>query len=74
MMQAGGVNMIGENIKRYRIAALFTRKALALRLGMQGRSGEETIYKWETGKRPIPLKYFRPLHDIIGIPFEKLIP
>ena len=66
--------MPGEELKRYRLAALYTRKALGQALGLSGRCADIYIYKWEVGERAIPVKYFRRLHELLDIPYEKLIP
>lgn len=66
--------MIGEELKRYRINAFLTQKRLGELLGFKGRTAESVIQQWEYNQKTVPLKHFRKLHELIGIPYEKLIP
>ena len=66
--------MVCDEVKRYRLNALYSRRELGELLGFRGRTAESVIQKWETGERNVPLKHFRKLHEILHIPYEKLIP
>lgn len=66
--------MVKDEVKRYRLNALYSRRELGELLGFHGRTAESVIQKWEDGSRCVPLKHFRKLHEILGIPYEKLIP
>ena len=66
--------MIGEELKRYRLNAFITQKHLGELLGFHGRTAERIIQRWEHGDINIPLKHFRKLHELIGIPYEKMVP
>ena len=65
---------IGSELKRYRELSFLTQRRLGELLGYQGRCAELSVQQWEYDKRLVPLKHFRKLHQIIGIPYEKLIP
>jgi transcriptional regulator with XRE-family HTH domain len=66
--------MIGEELRKYRINAIYTQQQLGEALGFRGRIAEITIQKWEYNERRIPLHHMRKLHELIGIPYEKMIP
>ena len=66
---------IGSELQRYRERSHLTRKRLGVLLGFPALYAEQIIYQWESGRKAfVPLKHFRKLHELIGIPYEKLIP
>ena len=65
---------IGSELKRYRERSYITQKRLGVMLGFPEQYAEAIIHHWEHDKRNVPLKHFRKLHELIGIPYEKLIP
>ena len=66
--------MVGNELRKYRLNAFLTQRKLGELLGMHGRCAETTVQKWEYGKQLVPLRHFRKLHELIGIPYEKLVP
>ena len=66
--------MIGDEVKRYREHAHLTQQRLGLMLGFPPSTARLSVSQWEQNRSPVPLKHFRKLHEIIGIPYEKLIP
>ena len=69
-----GDSMDGKEIQRYRINAVYTQKELGEALGFHGHTAEIVIQQWESGRRHVPLKHLRKLHELIRIPYEKIIP
>lgn len=70
----GGVDMTGTDLKKYRVRKNFTQKQLGLLLGYNEKSAERTVQHWELDARPIPVKHYRALSKILGVPLEKFIP
>lgn len=65
---------IGAELRKYRISSCYTQQALGEALGYARPSAALLIRKMELGIIPVPLKHIRKLHDLTGIPYEKLIP
>lgn len=66
--------MTGEELKNARIRKCLTQKRLGLMLGYGQLTADTVVQKWEYGERPIPIKHFRKLSEILEIPLEKFIP
>lgn len=66
--------MTGEELKKLRQNKCITQMRLGEMLGYKGKSAECTVQNWEYGKQPIPMKHFRKLSLILGVPLEKFIP
>lgn len=66
--------MTGEELKKLRVKKGITQRKLGELIGYEGRSAEVVVQQWEYGKQPIPLKHFRALAKVLGIPVEKFIP
>jgi len=66
--------MRGEELKRARIRKQLTQKRLGLMLGYGDLTADTVVQKWEYGERPIPMKHFRKLSEILEIPLERFIP
>lgn len=66
--------MTGEELKKARIRKQLTQQRLGLMLGYQKNTADTVVQKWEYGQKPIPLKHFRKLSQILEVPLEKFIP
>ena len=66
--------MIGEEVQRYRLRSHITQQRLGELMGFRGATARIVIQQWEQNKRHVPLKHFRRLHELINIPYEKLVP
>ena len=66
--------MTGEELKNARLRAHITQRKLGLLLGYKVDTADTVVQKWEYGERPIPMKHFRELSKILGVPLEKFIP
>ena len=66
--------MTGDELKRARIRKNLTQMRLGLMLGYGKTTADTVVQKWEYGEKPIPLKHFRKLSEILEIPLEKFIP
>lgn len=65
---------IGEIIQQKRKAAKLTQIQLGNMVGIEGRTGETTVQKWEHNLQSPSLKYLRPLCRALGCTLEELIP
>ena len=61
---------MGLELKVWRTRARLTQKRLGEKLSCSGQE----IYAWEIGKRPIPIKYFIQLPNILGCNLDDLNP
>ena len=66
--------MINEELKEARIRNCLTQKRLGELMGYKGRTAEVIVQRWEYGVAPIPLKHFRRLSELLGIPLDHFIP
>lgn len=66
--------MTGEELKRARIRKQLTQMRLGTMLGYKKSTADTVIQKWEYGEKPIPMKHFRKLSEILEVPLEKFIP
>ena len=66
--------MTGEEFRELRVRKHITQMKLGEMLGYKGRSAECVVQSWEYGRRPIPMKHFRKLSEILGVPLERFIP
>lgn len=66
--------MTGEDLRKYRIAKQYTQRRLGELLGYTGQSADVVVQRWEYGVRPIPVKHFRRLSEVLCVPLEKFIP
>lgn len=59
---------LGERIRELReSAARLTRKRVGEELGFSGRSAEQTVYEWETGRRQLPAAEVPALAKALGV-------
>ena len=65
---------IGEIIQQKRKAKQLTQIQLGNMIGLDGRSGEVTIQRWEHDRVSPTVKYLRPLCAALGCTLEELIP
>lgn len=65
---------IGEIIQTKRKAKKLTQIQLGNMIGIEGRSGEVTIQRWEHNRITPTVKYLRPLCRVLGCTLEELIP
>jgi len=65
---------IGEIIQMKRKAAHLTQLQLGNMVGIEGRSGEVTIQRWEHNRITPTVKYLRPLCRALKCTLEELIP
>lgn len=65
---------IGENIQRLRKQAGLTQRKLGELIGLNGRSGENHVQKWEYNIQSPSAKYLRPLCRALNCTLEQLIP
>lgn len=65
---------IGEIIQQKRKAAGMTQRQLGEAIGIEGRSGENHVQKWEYNQLTPSLKYLRPLCRALHCTLEELIP
>ena len=65
---------IGEIIQHKRKAAGLTQIQLGNMVGIEGRTGETTVQKWEYNQQSPSLKYLRPLCRVLHCTLEELIP
>lgn len=63
-----------KELKEARIMSCLTQQRLGEILGFKGRCAIITVQRWESGERPIPIKYWRQLSGLLGIPLEHFIP
>lgn len=66
--------MKGDELRRARIRKQLTQKRLGLMLGYGQLTADTVVQKWEYGERPIPMKHFRKLSEILEVPLDKFIP
>ena len=65
---------LGENISTMRKTVGLTQMQLGSMIGLEGRSGEVTIQRWEHDRTSPTVKYLRPLCRALGCTLEELIP
>ena len=65
---------IGEIIQMKRKSAHLTQLQLGNMVGIEGRTGETTVQKWEHNLQSPSLKYLRPLCRALKCTLEELIP
>lgn len=65
---------IGEIIQQKRKEAGMTQLQLGNAIGIEGRSGETTVQRWEHNRISPTVKYLRPLCRALGCTLEELIP
>jgi transcriptional regulator with XRE-family HTH domain len=65
---------IGEIIQQKRKQANLTQIQLGNIIGLEGRSGEVTIQRWEHDRVSPTVKYLRPLCRALHCTLEELIP
>jgi len=65
---------IGEIIQQKRKQANMTQIQLGNMIGLEGRSGEVTVQRWEHDRTSPTVKYLRPLCRALKCTLEELIP
>lgn len=65
---------IPERIRAARQAKGYTQRQLGELMGYEGRTGETTVQRWESGSRPVPIEKIRALAATLGLTLDDLIP
>lgn len=63
-----------EMIRAKRTEKGLTMMQLGELLGYRGKSAENTIQQWESGKRKVPIKKWRDLCRILNLSIELFMP
>lgn len=66
--------MDGKKLEAYRKQAGLTQQALGEALGYTGTAAQVTVARWERNDRPVPLKHYRKLGQLLHMPLGELIP